>query len=139
MVCLYCGGETGVTNSRPQKRTNTIWRRRQCTDCRALFTTEEAALLAAAVAVAAPDGSITGFGREKLLISLYNSLRHRPSALQDAIALTDTVTSRLLARGGSANLPTAVIITAVVQTLQPFDAAAAVQYQAYHPLKPLKP
>lgn len=135
MVCIFCSAETQVTNSRPQKRTNTVWRRRKCQNCGNIFTTEETALLTAAVAVERPDGTLTGFNREKLLVSLYNSLRHRSTALQDATALTDTVISKLMPQLTDGRIQSTIIITTVTTTLKRFDRAASVQYAAYHPLK----
>jgi transcriptional repressor NrdR len=134
MVCIYCNGSTQVINSRPQKRTNTTWRRRQCQNCSHIFTTEESALLSAIIAVEASNGSTTGFEREKLLISLYNSLRHRPTALKDAVAITNTVITKLLPQATEATIQAATIITTASQVLKRFDTAADVQYRAYHPI-----
>lgn len=133
MVCIYCGSSTGVTNSRPQKRTNTVWRRRQCHLCRAVFTTEEAVILASVIVITRVDGPTSTFSKEKLLISLYGSLKHRPTALPDAISLTDTVISQLLPHMQLAAIPVGAIITTATKVLQRFDQAAAVQYRAYHP------
>ena len=51
MVCIYCGGETKVTNSRLQKRNNQVWRRRQCLECKGVFTTHEAVDLSSALLI----------------------------------------------------------------------------------------
>ncbi len=133
MVCLYCGNSTQVTNSRPQKRTNTTWRRRQCTACHKIVTTEEAALLSSVIAVERLNGQIVPFEREKLLVSLYNSLRHRKTALRDAVALTNTVISLLIPQSADVHLHTTIIIKTSAEVLDRFDTAAAVQYRAYHP------
>lgn len=134
MVCIYCSGNTQVINSRLQKRSNSVWRRRKCQNCHIVFTTEENALLSAVIAVIGKDGSQAGFEREKLLISLYNSLRHRPSALPDAVAITDTVINKLLPESKDGQLERATIITTATAVLKRFDRAAAVQYAAYHPI-----
>lgn len=139
MVCIYCSGETQVVNSRPQKRLNTVWRRRKCLKCHNIFTTEEGALLGAVIAVIGKGGSSTGFEREKLLISLYNSLRHRPTALSDAVGITDTVIAKLLPEGADGQLERATIIKTASDVLKRFDRAAAVQYAAYHPISAYRP
>ncbi len=132
MVCIYCGGKTQVTNSRPQKRLNQTWRRRECYQCHAVFTTEESAQLATSLVVKHPNGPISPFSRDKLFASLLKALGHRTSAVDDASALTATVTAKLLqAATGAAVSPSDIIVVAT-DTLQHFDSAAAVQYQAYH-------
>lgn len=133
MVCIFCGGEIRTTNSRPQKRSNRTWRRRQCQQCGETVTTEESVLLGSVIAIESLNGRQQPFERERLLVSLYNSLRHRKTALQDATALTDTVITRLLAQNHSQTLHTPLIVQTVAQILDNFDTAAAVQYRAYHP------
>src|SRR5664279_3068123 len=94
MVCVYCGNDTQVTNSRLQKRNNAVWRRRTCKECSATITTLERIDLETAVMVV--DESVhTPFSRDKLFISIYNSCKHRKSAQADASGLTDTIISRL--------------------------------------------
>lgn len=42
MLCINCfTSETRVTNSRPSKKEPRIWRRRQCLNCKYVFTTKE--------------------------------------------------------------------------------------------------
>lgn len=133
MVCIFCGGTTRTTNSRPQKRSNRTWRRRQCLTCTQTVTTEESVLLGSVITVESLNGLQQPFEREKLLVSLYNSLRHRPTALQDATELTETVTKQLLAQQAGQILHAPLIIQTAAETLDRFDTAAAVQYRAFHP------
>jgi len=86
------------------------------------------------VAFSGKDGSSTPFVRETLLQSLYESLKHRPNALTEALALTDTVINKLLPRVSQAKLNRTDVIQVAHQVLQRFDRAAAVHYQAYHPI-----
>src|SRR5438067_830874 len=95
MVCIYCSDETHVINSRPQKRLNQTWRRRKCLNCGAIFSTQEGADYSASWTVGVAADGVNPFNRDKLFLSLYNSLKHRPSALNDASALTDTVIQKL--------------------------------------------
>ena len=39
MTCPYCGSETKVVDSRPQE--DSVYRRRECVDCKARFSTTE--------------------------------------------------------------------------------------------------
>jgi len=133
MVCIHCGSKTRVINSRSQKRLNQIWRRRQCTVCKSVFTSEESAHHGAAWAVRDRSGHIRPFSRDKLFLSLYESCRHRPSALADATGLTATVIAKLLPLVNDSLLESRVIAHAALVALNRFDGAASVQYQAFHP------
>lgn len=136
MVCIYCGGTTQVTNSRPQKRLNHTWRRRECVVCHAIFTTEEAADYSSSMVVRHSDASakaaVQPFSRDKLFLSLHQALGHRKTAVEDAGALCATITAKLLHGTREAVVSPADIVEATLQTLRHFDMAAAVQYQAYH-------
>ncbi len=133
MVCIYCSGKTKVTNSRPSKRTPGTWRRRQCLQCNALFTSRETADLSETHVVQHANGSIERFNRNNLLISVYKSCGHRNTPLEDAEALTNTIISRLL-RAPSPNglITSEAIITQCQDTLKNFDSVTATYYKAYY-------
>lgn len=132
MVCVHCGGETAVTNSRHQKRLNQVWRRRLCKSCGAVFTTEESASYGGSWAVLSPSGALSPFSRDKLLLSIHKSLGHRPEALRDAIGLTDTVIHKLsgVVRGG--RLESRSVRDTVQVALNRFDKAASAHYEVFH-------
>lgn len=132
MVCIYCGGKTQVTNSRPQKRLHQTWRRRHCTACGAVFTTNEAVDLTTSLAVRRGNGPVTPFNRDKLFGSILRAVGHRAQPVEDAGALTATITVKLLHGAATAAISPADIISITQETLQRFDNAAAVQYRAYH-------
>ena len=132
MVCIYCSGKTQVTNSRPQKRLNRTWRRRECQNCHAVFTSVEAADLSGSIVVRHPQSPVQPFNRDKLFVSLYRSLGHRRTAVGDAGALCDTVVAKLLHGEAQASISPSDIVVTAYETLKRFDEAAAVQYQAYH-------
>ena len=131
MVCIYCGGPTDITNSRPQKRVNKVWRRRRCHNCDAVFTTIEAAGLTDSLLVR-NKGRLQPFSRDKLFLSIYNSCKHRKTAVNDATALTDTVLGRLPAILNEAAVERPLLITTIQEVLAHFDTAAAVHYAAFH-------
>jgi len=133
MVCVYCAGDTQVINSRLQKRPNQVWRRRKCLACEAIFSTHEAAAYDAAWRVKTADGRLIPFVRNKLFISLYKSLEHRSSALDDATALTDTIMGRLLKATQNGAVDAKTIASTAHGVLKRFDKAAAVHYLAFHP------
>src|SRR5690349_12838458 len=95
MVCHYCGSETNVTNSRHQKRSNRVWRRRHCQGCGTIFTTEESIDYQASVSFKTPSGALAPFQRDILFVAVLDSLRHRKTATSDATALTDTILKHL--------------------------------------------
>lgn len=132
MICIYCGGKTQVTNSRHQKRLNHNWRRRECYTCHAVFTTLESPELATSLLVTRQTGSVSPFSRDKLFASLLKALGHRTSAVDDASALTATITAKLLQNTSRASVSPADIVKTTLEVLKRFDTAAAVQYQAYH-------
>jgi transcriptional repressor NrdR len=73
MVCIYCGGETKVTNSRLQRRNNQVWRRRECLACQSVFTTHESVELESALSVS-QNGRLTPFLPDLLLKELMMAL-----------------------------------------------------------------
>jgi transcriptional repressor NrdR len=132
MVCVQCGYKTGVVNSRHQRRGNSVWRRRHCPACGALFTTEERADYGAIWGVRNPKGRLEPFSRDKLLLSLREAVRHRPTALRDAAALADTVINKLGTQVGDGVLESRAIARTAQVALNRFDHAASVAYQAFH-------
>ncbi|CAN5449402.1 hypothetical protein BH10PAT3_BH10PAT3_4280 [soil metagenome] len=135
MICIYCGNETEVTNSRANARTPSVWRRRACKACDAQFTTVELPDYAKALVVTGLNKKhIYPFSRDKLLISLYQAVGHRKDALVSATALTGTVIGRLLSKKYVINgaLSTKDISCVAYQALKRFDPLAAATYKAYH-------
>ena len=131
MVCLYCSGKTKIINSRHQKRLNQKWRRHLCNDCGAVFTTIESFEPSSSLSVT-KDKKTLPFDRETLFLSVYESVRHRPYAPQDAKALTDTILARLAPQAERATLTREKIVTTTADTLKNFDRAAHTHYLAFH-------
>lgn len=124
-----------VTNSRPQKRSNSVWRRRKCVSCGATISTIEAIDYTQAWMVRRTMSKIittVPFSRDALLISIYDSLRHRPNAIDDASALTKTIITRLEPFVIQATIDREHIISVSSKVLGNFDAVAATHYKAFH-------
>lgn len=132
MVCILCGATTQVFNSRPQKRLNQVWRRRRCTSCAAVFSTEESAQYSAAWMVSTRPSSLEPFSRDKLFVSIYNSCQHRASPVGDARALADTVTQKLATYAHHGVVEAKSIAQIIQVAMNRFDKAASVHYQAFH-------
>lgn len=134
MVCIYCGNDTKVINSRFQKRSNNVWRRRQCLNCNNVFTSIEQPELQGSLVVKKIGGRIEPFSSDKLLISVYEACKHRKTAVNDAAALTDTIIGRLQKHIANASLTRTDIVKVASEVLKRFDRSAQVQYLAFHPL-----
>ena len=132
MVCIYCGAPTRVTNSRHQKQSGQVWRRRVCISCGAVFTSSETVDYPKSLVLEMPDKSLVPFKREKLFLSIHKSCEHRKTAVDDATALTDTVLAKIMRAGTKSNIPSHYVAELVHETLKNFDNASAVQYAAYH-------
>lgn len=133
MTCLYCNGQTRVVNSRLQRRTNSVWRRRQCQECQATVTTIEQVDTRTSLLIDKETGP-EAFLRDKLLISVYESLRHRKTAYNDAQGLYNTIWSKVIAGASDGVIKRDQLIKVVILVLRRFDGASAVYYEAYHPL-----
>lgn len=131
MVCIYCSHDTQVINSRHQKRLNQVWRRRKCLSCGAVFTTNESVDLSGVLRVR-KSTALEPFSRDILLLSVYESLKHRKSALQDAGALTSTIVAALHPLAEDTVLDRDVITTVTSSVLERFDRLAASHYAAFH-------
>lgn len=99
--------------------------------CYATFTTYEVVQYADSWRVLY-NSALVAFSRDKLLVSIYSSLRHRPDGLKDAGALTETTITNLRAHSSSGLLTAEHIRNAVLGVLNNFDHTAAVHYAAFH-------
>ena len=132
MVCISCQQKTRVINSRPQRRSNQQWRRRQCTICKSIFSTVETADYSAVWSVKRASEPLSPFNRDKLLLSIYKSLEHRDKSLEDAAGLADTIINKLVSLSANGILTQKQISQTVLVALNRFDKAASVHYQANH-------
>jgi transcriptional repressor NrdR len=132
MVCIYCGGETKVTNSRLQKRNNQVWRRRQCLSCSQTFTTHEVIELESALSIT-KNGVASPFLPDRLLKELLVSLQDRKDAYTAARELLSTVIRKLLALPGSPLFEPAEISRETADVLKKFDKRAYLRFIAEHP------
>lgn len=133
MVCVYCSSATRVSNSRHNKRANVIWRRRECLKCGSVVTTYESLDLRESIRFSTPDGRLDAFNRNKLFISLYESCKHRPTAITDAEALTATIVQQAIETSESGVIQRNSLAAIAAKTLERFDKSAATIYRAYHP------
>ena len=134
MFCVNCfHKKTQVTNSRPHKKSPSVWRRRRCPRCDAIFTTIERPSLADNRPISLPGGATDTFNVGKLTLSIAASFAHSSRRAEyDSLWLAQTVEDTL---STEYTVITPDDITAVThQALRQFDELAAVQYAAKHRL-----
>jgi transcriptional regulator NrdR family protein len=83
--------------------------------------------------VIAKQNYLEAFSRDSLFLSVYDSLRHRKSAQEDATSLTATIIGKLITHIDNAQLDRGTVVAITEETLKQFDAVAATHYQAFHP------
>jgi transcriptional regulator NrdR family protein len=129
MVCVNCGQNTAVTNSRLNKRTNAIWRRRQCLICKTTFTTKEEPKYSEIWLITGSLSHVEPFSRDKLYVSIYDCLLHRKDAVECSSSLTDTVIKNLIGYSSGGAIKTKDIRQIVQVLLNRFDKTASVKYE----------
>lgn len=134
MVCIYCSNKTQVSNSRHQKRSNTVWRRRQCMVCQSIFTTVESVEEGSSFTYKNTAGSLEPLERDHILMAVYDSLKHRKTALSDATALTATIMSMAYKNAANGVIDRDNLVAICSEVLQRFDTVAATHYAAFHPI-----
>lgn len=130
MLCPYCNSESKVTNSRHKKRSNSVWRRRECLSCHAIWTTNERLQGSGTFKVDTGD-ILVDFKPELLLISLYEALRHRKTPAIDAQYVHGTVLEKLQ-KTNQPIFTTQLIANSCYKVLKNYDKLAADLYKAMH-------
>ena len=136
MICINCSSPTKVTNSRPHKKTPSVWRRRQCTACQTVFTTMEMiADTAYTFRVIRSDGAAEDFSLPRLLLSISAAVSHRPApaSADEAYWLAQTVAQNIQATA-SDSVTLAALTEESLTVISNFDATAGLQYGARHGL-----
>lgn len=136
MICIKCSADTKVTNSRPHKKTPSVWRRRECKACGTVFTTSEVvADDTYQFSVVSNDGSVSDFSLPHLMMSIAPNLSHRhgsPTA-DESYWLAQTVAQAVQATATD-NITADALATETFNTISFFDATAGLQYGARHGL-----
>ncbi|HSW78451.1 MAG TPA: hypothetical protein VLF88_00320 [Candidatus Babeliales bacterium] len=132
MVCVYCGGETKVTNSRLQRRNNQVWRRRQCLTCRSVFTTHESVELESTLSVN-KNGQNVPFLPDLLLNQLMLALKHRKDVYTASREVLSTIERKLLSLPQKPLYQPKDISKVTSEVLKRFDRQAHLRYVADHP------
>lgn len=134
MICIKCSNDTKVTNSRPHKKTPSVWRRRECKACGATFTTSEVvADESYQFTVKGSDGSALPFSLPRLMLSIAPTLSHRTRANipDESYWLAQTIAQTIQA-GATDAVSISALTEQTYETVSLFDATAGIQYGARH-------
>ena len=129
MQCIYCASSTKIVNSRSTAKGTKKWRRRECKKCGHVWTTHEVVDLSTSHKIIHTDNSVEPFWRDKLFVSIKDSLQHRKTALEDASYLTDTILAKTLALK-TQNIKTRQLFDIIHKVLKNYDKTAAAVYKA---------
>lgn len=131
MICIKCGqSSTQIINSRQNKKTASVWRRRRCKMCGCTYTTYEGISLDQIEVLS--ENSTTPFHHTTLLLSIASCFEHKTKEkAKNAEALTKTIEEALVKDGTKTS--TKAISEIAYEVLKRFDSIAAVQYAAHHP------
>lgn len=131
MECPYCQSRTSVENSRLQKRSNQVWRRRACKACRAVFTTHEAIDLSTTLLVQ-NKADMEPFSAERLYADILVCMPRRPDRYIAAKEAAFTVVVQLLTQQSSATVTPQQIVQSTSKVLKALDSKAYLHYTANH-------
>lgn len=129
MVCINCSYEdTRVINSRANKKTPRIWRRRTCPQCHYTFTTHE---------IVAQDDYLyvetEPFSIAKLTISLFPYLTQDDSPEETAYWLAQTVAEKLIMKH-KRSVDRTTLLETTHAVLGRYSPAAAIAYGLHYRL-----
>lgn len=97
MVCPSCHNtKTKVNNSRKHQDGFSVWRRRECLDCRNVMTTTEKISLESTIVINDSDSSLTPLRYLDIFVSIYNALGGTKDLIREAEALSDTCLTKIL-------------------------------------------
>lgn len=141
MRCPNCGTLDGrVVDSRDLDNSTTVRRRRECSACRARFTTYER-VESARLTVLKSGGTREEFDRDKLAAGLAKALTRRPVGDEAAEEAADAIEASLRARGLN-EVPSSLLGEMAMDRLRELDHIAFIRfmsvYQSFDDLEQLK-
>lgn len=134
MICINCSNDTKVSNSRPHKKTPSVWRRRECVACGTTFTTHEI-VADNAYAFMVRTKKPVPFSLPRLMLSIARAFGHRDDASvgDDAYWLAQTIAQNIQATAVD-RIESSALAQLAYDTVSLFDATAGLTYGARHGL-----
>jgi transcriptional repressor NrdR len=131
MKCPFCShGDNRVIDSRLNKDSSAIRRRRECLSCGKRFTTHEV-VEDILPAVIKKDGRREPFDRKKLLGGMKKACEKRPIGIEAIENCLDNV-EKACQEYGAREVPSAVIGEKVMEELKKLDAVAYVRFASVY-------
>ena len=127
MKCIFCSGETHVTDKRESP--GGTRRRRECLKCRKRFTTYERAEKKAIIVVK-KDGRREPFLREKIKLGIIKACEKRPIPLKDIEKILDELEEKLYKKGKE--VKSEVIGKMVMNKLKKLDDIAYIRFASVY-------
>lgn len=135
MFCIFCfHKKTAVTNSRPHKKSAQIWRRRQCNDCKKIYTTYERPALHEEVQVINTRQEKSFFNTGRLYTDIVSCFEHASESRHDDTFWIARTIEDAVSTAGKLAITTSELKNITYEVLTKFDPLAGVQYAARHHL-----
>ncbi|MDD5193107.1 MAG: transcriptional regulator NrdR [Candidatus Nanoarchaeia archaeon] len=127
MKCIFCSGETHVTDKRESPEGTR--RRRECLKCKKRFTTYEKAEKKAIIVVK-KDGRREPFSREKIKIGIMKACEKRPIPLKNIENALDEIEEKLYKKGKE--VKSEVIGKMIMHKLKKLDDIAYIRFASVY-------
>lgn len=131
MKCVQCGFcDSAVIDSRESEDGGSIRRRRECTSCKARFTTYER-LETPRLMVVKKDGGRELFERSKLSVGIYKAFHKRPISAMEIEKFIDDV-EREIYEEGCEEISSKKIGEILMRRLEEVDHVAYIRFAAVY-------
>ena len=131
MKCPFCANpDTKVVDSRPDKDSSAIRRRRECEACQKRFTTHER-VEEVLPQIQKKDGRREPFDRSKVIAGIKKACEKRPVSVDTIERLVDRLETRLQ-ESGEREVPSTVIGEWVMNELHDTDEVAYVRFASVY-------
>jgi transcriptional repressor NrdR len=127
MKCVYCGGETHVTDKRESP--DGTRRRRECLKCKKRFTTYEKSE-SGDIIVVKKDGRREAFSRDKIKSGIMKACEKRPVPVEKIDEAVDDIEDKLRQRGKETK--TEVIGKMIMSKLKKIDDIAFIRFASVY-------
>lgn len=131
MKCPFCSfADTKVIDSRPDKDSSAIRRRRECESCLRRFTTHER-IEEVLPMILKKDGRRESYDRSKVIGGMKKACEKRPVSINDIEDMANRLEARLL-ESGEKEIPGTVIGEWIMNELHDVDEVAYVRFASVY-------
>lgn len=131
MKCPFCAfADTKVIDSRPDRDSSAIRRRRECESCSRRFTTHERVEEVLPL-ILKKDGRREAFARGKVIAGIKKACEKRPVSIEAIEKMVDLLEGRLL-ESGEKEVPSTVVGEWIMNGLHDLDEVAYVRFASVY-------